>query len=770
MGMVFRLGFLLAVPVAAAAAPGPVADPAVLPVTVSVDAAQPIRTWDRRRLLGTNLALWNDPPQFANPEIKRWFRDVAPALIRIPGGSWGDITFWNGNGMHRKDGSVDLSRVDAAGYPLIDYARYEPQVTTENDGTIRTGGWHGHVDVRLLHEWVRAVGAKAVVIVNGGTGRPRDAAEWVRWARARRYPVEYWEVGNELDGSWEAGHVQRDGKELTAAGYSARYAEFVAAMKAVDRTIKVGPAAVNFGPGSFGEAVLRDHADLVDFFPVHTYPVLGSDPVEAAFDKLATLGAQVAEVRATMRRVAPERAASIPITYTEWNGATHRGAGDLTGALWSCLWIGELFRHGVESANEWDALSDGDGGYGWVAGSRPAWRKAQYWAFWLWSRRMGDTLLPATVAGGPKVSAVATRGPDEVQVMLVNRDPDQPTTTRIALTGFIAAERGSLTTLSPREYLWDDAAGHPRWSREPSRRDLPTGQAFEVTVPPYSVVVATVPARGAHARPRSVPPAVVGRPRLAISLPAEAWAEGVIHGWVYAITADGTPWPEPLPDAALSVEGPASLVRPAVRLAEAAGRIAFTASATGVVAIHATLGDVSASATLYLKPAVPRPVVLWEFEAPALDPAKYHSDWKLSTDLTVRPNQAVARVDFSGVPLAADQRGVVLRIEDFPPRDRLDRAGIRGVFMDAALGPSFACADPAATLDIVMQSTDNWWMSLGFFPVANLSRAWSTWTFPVHDERHLAAVGNAMNVWVILRSASPPSGALYLDRAGLLVR
>lgn len=747
-------------------------------VEVTVDAARPVRTWDRRRLLGTNLALWNDPPQFANPEIKRWFRDVAPALIRIPGGSWGDITFWNGNGMRRPDGSVDVTRVDAQGYPRIDYAGYAPQVTTDNDGKIRTGGWHGHVDVKLLHDWVREVGAKAVVIVNGGTGRPRDAAEWVRWSRSMGYPVEYWEVGNELDGSWEAGHVKRDGTVLTAAEYSARYAEFVAAMKAVDPSIKVGPAAVGYGPGSFGEAVLRDHADLVDFFPVHTYPVLGSDPVEVAFAKLASLGREVEEVRATMRRVAPARAASIPITYTEWNGGTHRGAGDLTAALWSCLWIGEMFRHGVESANQWDALSQGDGGYNWIRGGGPAWRRAQYWAFWLWSRHMADTLLSATVTGGPfdgaqggpSLSVVATMGKDEVQVMLVNRDRDRPARARVLVKGFAAGRRGRATTLSPRAYLWDEAAEHPRWSREPDSAALETGESFAVTVPPYGVLVAAVPARKAAAPPLPKKHAATGTPRLGISLPAEAYAEGVIEGWVFATRDDGSPWPDPLPDAALAAEGPVALTRPIVRLAEAAGRIAFTATAGGMATLRATLGDATASATLYLKPAVPQPVICWEFETAALDQAKYVSDWTLATDPTVRPNQYVARIEFTATTTREDKRRIVLRIDDFPAKEKLDRRGIRGVVFDAALAASFACADPSAALEVVMQSPDNWWMSLGTVPVAKLSREWSTWALPVKDERHLAAVGNAFNVWFILHRASPASGALLLDRAGLMVR
>ncbi|MEK7766732.1 MAG: hypothetical protein AAB368_10880, partial [bacterium] len=106
----------------------------------------------------------------------------------------------------------------------------------------------------------------------------------------------------------------------------------------------------------------------------------------------------------------------------------------------------------------------------------------------------------------------------------------------------------------------------------------------------------------------------------------------------------------------------------------------------------------------------------------------------------------------------------------FPPREKLDRAGIRGVFFDAARASSFACADPTARLEIVMQSSDNWWMVLGSVPLAKITEAWSTFSLPVKEPRHLAAVGNAFNLRIAVYSANPLAGALLLDRAGLLVR
>jgi len=65
----------------------------------------------------------------------------------------------------------------------------------------------------------------AMVTVNAGMGTPEMAAEWVRWANKKMgYNVKYWEIGNELEGSWELGNTRPDGSKMTAKKYAAIYA------------------------------------------------------------------------------------------------------------------------------------------------------------------------------------------------------------------------------------------------------------------------------------------------------------------------------------------------------------------------------------------------------------------------------------------------------------------------------------------------------------------------------------------------------------------
>lgn len=109
-----------------------------------------------------------------------------------------------------------------------------------------SGGWVDW-DFESFMDYVgRFDSGQAVICVNYATGTPREAAEWVRYANITRgYGIEYWQVGNEMNGAWE------ECGPVSARMYAEKYVAFARAMKAVDPSIKV------FGP------VLAD-ADFVN--------------------------------------------------------------------------------------------------------------------------------------------------------------------------------------------------------------------------------------------------------------------------------------------------------------------------------------------------------------------------------------------------------------------------------------------------------------------------------------------------------------------------
>ena len=184
-------------------------DDAPITAGVTVNAGRTLRTMDPRRLGGTNVAMWYFGSTYDAPQVRDGIRSLRARYIRIPGGSWANTVYWNGNGVRGADGKVDTSRVGFDGYPAVNYSAYAPSFTVDPK-TLHPagGGWHGHVDVKKQHEFIKAIpGTEAMACPNAGTGRAIDAAEWVKWANTKMgYDVRYWEIGNRARRRLGGGH------------------------------------------------------------------------------------------------------------------------------------------------------------------------------------------------------------------------------------------------------------------------------------------------------------------------------------------------------------------------------------------------------------------------------------------------------------------------------------------------------------------------------------------------------------------------------------
>ena len=69
-----------------------------------------------------------------------------------------------------------------------------------------------------------------------------------------------------------------------------------------------------------------------------------------------------------------------------------------------------------------------------------------------------------------------------------------------------------------------------------------------------------------------------------------------------------------------------------------------------------------------------------------------------------------------------------------------------------------------------MQSPADYWMQLGSVPLPKAGDQWQTHTLTMTSDKHIKAVYAAYNVWFILHAAEPATGAVFIDRAGLMVR
>jgi len=745
-------------------------DGSVIQSNVTVEADQTLRTMNPRQLGGTNVAMWYYPSVYASPTVREWVSDLHAGSIRMPGGSWSNVVYWNGNGVRLPDGTVDTSKVGPDGYPAVDYSAYARSFLADPK-TLHpaSGGWHGHTDVKTQHEFIQAIpGTEAMVCPNIGTGRPVDAAEWVRWANQKMgFNVRLWELGNELGGAWEPGDELPFGKgRMTGEIYTQRYNDTAKAMRAIDPSIKIGG-------GAFAEEMLRDCGDNVDFVSIHAYP--GS--VTQSYAQIIAgirpeLKDEIGKARGLIQKYQPQRADKIQIAYTEWNLGFSVSKSELFSGLWASVFLGELATQGADMAQEWDCFADLLD----VSEQDGMARKPEYYAMWLWNNYMGDRLV-RSAASEPAVYTYASRAADAVTMLLVNTDPTHSAKTHITINGFEPAQIGEWATVGSREYYWNNYRKKPQWSTGPHIEKIAAGQQFDVVLPPFSMNCVRVPARSnpqltaMAQKALAAPSATASEPEIQFVMPAEVYVGDHVPADLIALAAGSqTPYQGKLASATLSASGGVKFSQSAVSLDNAVGHFEFTANEPGDLTLAARSGTANVSRTVHVKPSIPRPIVFWDFaNPPVTDQKTFSTSYSLAADSNERANRDVARVDLTGQTGIGDKGTYLLTVRELPPEDKLNKANIRGVVVDVMTSKNLTTDDPDAHINVVMQSSANWWMPLGTIPLKP-GTDWKSYQFDITNEQFIKAMPAAGNIMFVLQSKKPMKGSIYFDKIGFMVR
>jgi alpha-N-arabinofuranosidase len=174
------------------------------PATVHLraDAGNLIRTADKR-WFGLNTAVWDDSLDTANQSNA--LKQVGCTTLRFPGGSLSDEYHW----------------------------------ATNSSGT-NSYVWNTSFG-NFMHIATN-LGEQAFITVNYGTGTSNEAAAWVANANITNHcNFKYWEIGNEVYGTWEVDSNTLPNDPYT---YATRAAGYIQLMKAKDPTIKIGMVAV----------------------------------------------------------------------------------------------------------------------------------------------------------------------------------------------------------------------------------------------------------------------------------------------------------------------------------------------------------------------------------------------------------------------------------------------------------------------------------------------------------------------------------------------
>jgi hypothetical protein len=493
---------------------------ATLSASVTVNASQSLGTFTDIGV-GANTAVWDS--NLADTQTATLMRNANVKMLRYPGGSYADIYHWQ---THTADGGAFIA----------------PNTSFDS-----------------FMGMVRSASSQAMVIANYGSGTAQEAADWVRSANVTKgYGVKYWEIGNEVYGN---GHYGSQWENDTHADKSPRaYAtnalQYITAMKAVDPSIKIGIVLTT--PGGWPDGVVGsgDSADWnntvmgiignrADFAIFHFYP--GGASEADMLTKAGTVAGTVSPFRALLNRYG---ATNTQIMVTETNGAPKRTT--QPDALYAADLYLTMMENGVTNIDWWNthngagtigtdsagATDYGDEGMisnGSCSGGtcEPAAQTpfAPYFGIQMVSRvgGPGAGLIGTSSSASLLTTHAAKRADGSVDVLLLNKDPNNSYSVNLSYSGFTPAASVTVDT----------------FARGTSAITSGTqGTSTSQTIPPYALV--TVHLR-AGSGPTSGPTTAAPSPSASTPRPSTSPAPGGTcrvayrtNSWSTGFTADVT--------------------------------------------------------------------------------------------------------------------------------------------------------------------------------------------------------------------------------------
>ena len=313
-------------------------------VHVSVNANQTVRTVSGRVFAVNTGAGYTD---LNTPATKAILNDIGNTCLRWPGGSYGDLYHYTN----------------------------EP-----------SGGSHSSDFIALATN----AHSQAFIIVNYGSSTPEEAAYAVRMFNVTNHSnFKYWEVGNEINGTWETDYnTNAPFKANDPWTYAMRFTNYYAQMKAVDPTIKIGAV---IEPSEDGYSTYTNHPVVnprtglthngwtpvlltymrsnnctPDFVIEHNYGPAAGDTQDLLYSKAWVSDA--ANLRQILNDYLGSAATNVTLEVTENGTGGERQNVSLPGGLFYADSIGQILQTEFNSRVWWDLRN----GHGTVDNPDPA--------------------------------------------------------------------------------------------------------------------------------------------------------------------------------------------------------------------------------------------------------------------------------------------------------------------------------------------------------------------------------------------------------------
>ena len=413
--------------------------------TVTADASD-IITKIPAQIFGHNATTWMGT--FVDqPSLITDITNLQPNVIRWPAGSGSDGYFWNA-----KPGPIPAGAPDK--YMDKDGKLYDAWFgygqTTDN--------WRA--SLTNYYDMLSRSNNKGVITVNYGFARygiSKDpvataahlAADWVRYDKGR---TEYWEIGNENYGDWEAGYridvsKNKDGQPefLTGKLYAQHVKVFIDSMRKaateVGASIKIG-AVFQESPTqswqtnttqTWNSTLIPELGNKADYYIVHNYITPYGQNSTAATVLSSALAIPAQMMNFVSSEISKYGGAMKPIAFSEWNMWAQDSKQQVsnTSGLFAIIVQAEAIKNKYGLAARWDLLNGWDGGndHGLFSdgGSPddPRWNpRPSFYYMYYFQKNTGDRLIANTVqaaGGSPAIKAYSsTYSSGQLTVTLLN--------------------------------------------------------------------------------------------------------------------------------------------------------------------------------------------------------------------------------------------------------------------------------------------------------------------------------------------------------------
>jgi hypothetical protein len=362
-------------------------------------------------------------------------------VMRIPGGSTSDVYFWDRKGVYEN-------------YAI---KSYDPPLT---DIPSTISPWAGR-RVQTFEDWsmgidqyyqmIQMTGVTGMVTVNYGYARygtssnpvaqaAHLAADWVRTDNGRS---KFWEIGNEVSGSWEAGYeidlsLNKDGqpKRITGDLYGKHALVFIDSMKQAARQIGkeifigvVCDGETNTAMPNWNKELFNLVGGKIDFCIVHSY--FTPYKVNSTPDVILNSPPKVADYRAFVHNeLAAQNKPALPVFLTEWNIFTEGSKQQVSfiNGMHATLILGELIRNKYEAGVRWDLANgwaDGNDHGLFSYGDEPgvakyAPRPAFYYLYYF-QKYFGEVMVDATTTSSNIIAYASQFSSGDAGIVIVNK-------------------------------------------------------------------------------------------------------------------------------------------------------------------------------------------------------------------------------------------------------------------------------------------------------------------------------------------------------------